>query len=104
MQSFDDFVVLFSFPLTVILQQFYEVTIVEISTDPILFFVVFENTVSLEYSVFKLTHVEIFVFEHLLTHTVELGVYIVSTIHHLQLELILVTMGVQVVASVLSSV
>lgn len=65
-------------PLTIILYQLHQVSILEEATHPIFLLAVAENAVAFEDVIFELSHINVAIFEHFLAHAAQLRVYVVS--------------------------
>jgi hypothetical protein len=103
-ESLDDFMKLLILTLAIVLHQFDEIAVLKVAAHPIALLTIFQYAVPFKYVVFKLTHIEVPVFEHLLPHPVQLCVHVVPSFHKSQLKVILVSVGVGVVPSLGTSV
>jgi hypothetical protein len=60
------------------------------SSDPIFLEVVFEDSTAFKGVALKLTNVRVTVLEDFLSKTIELAVYVISTLKHAELKIILI--------------
>lgn len=88
------------FALVVVFEKVDHVSLFEEPEHPIFLAGVLEHSISIENPRLELPDVEVAVLEELVPKTVEMRVDHVASLHHSQLELILVSMRIRVVATV----
>lgn len=89
--------------LATILDEFNQVPSLKVSADPVLLLAVLEDAIPFEHPVLELTYVKVTVFEDLFSHSVQLRIHIVSSLHHSEFEVVLLPVGIGVVPSVAPS-
>lgn len=103
MHGLHDLVVVLLLSLIVVLEQVDQIALFEESRHPIFLGWVFQDAVSLKYTIFELTNIQVSVLEELLPKAIQLGIGHIASFYDSQLKFILVTMRLRIVPSMYAS-
>ena len=99
-QSLDNTILTLFLPLVVVFNQLHQIALLEITTHPVFLAHITQYTISLKNTRLELTNIKVTILKPLLPKTIQLRVYHVPTLNHLQLKIILTSMSFRIISSV----